>query len=118
MSKSCLNKSDEPIQPEISKHLFMAATSSAFAELLTFPIDTVKVYLQLQTKQHGINQHLPNELEVGSFQSGMKSGHSHHTKLGINNLMNALKEIYGHHGLRGFFRGFVHSISPHSIITT
>ena len=88
-------------QPEISKHLLMAAASSAFAELLTFPIDTVKVYLQLQ--KHSTR--LPEQLEVGSAHSGMKSGHSHHNhRLGLSNLLFTTNDIYKKHGLRGFYR--------------
>eukprot|EP01084_Bolivina_argentea_P187829 323470_1 len=95
------------IQKEISKHLLMAAVSSAFAEILTFPIDTIKVYLQLQTRYDGINHHIPHELELGSGHVGMKSGHSHHTmKLGIANLYTATHEIYSKLGIRGYYRGY------------
>ena len=107
MSTVSSSEDADRMQPEISKHLLMAATSSAIAELLTFPIDTIKVYLQLQTKFDGTNLHLPQELEVGSAHSGMKSGHSHHNqRLGVNNLYKAMYEIYSHHGIRGYYRGY------------
>lgn len=89
------------------ERLLIAATSSAIAEMLTFPIDTIKVYLQLQTKFDGTNPHLPHQLEVGSAHGGMKSGHSHpHQRLGVTNLYNAMYEIYSHHGIRGYYRGY------------
>eukprot|EP00483_Globobulimina_turgida_P006254 UN06264 len=106
MSRPTCQNSD-PIQQQLGKHLLIAAVSSAFAEVLTFPIDTIKVYLQLQTKFDGVNAELPHELEVGSRHIGMKSGHSHHTmKLGSTNVMNATNEIYSKHGMRGYYRGY------------
>eukprot|EP01083_Nonionella_stella_P217900 781892_1 len=104
-SKSC-----EPCRrqhPAISKHLGMAAMSSAFAESLTFPIDTIKVYLQLQTKLNTTNVHIPSELEVGSGYQGMKSGYSHHIKkLGVMNLITTTNRIYQKQGFIGFYRGY------------
>lgn len=107
MAATTTTNSSSSSQAHISKHLFMAATSSGIAEIVTFPIDTIKVYLQLQTKFDGKNPHLPSELEVGSAHSGMKSGHTHHNqRLGINNLYNVMHEIYFYHGIKGYYRGY------------
>eukprot|EP01084_Bolivina_argentea_P019180 35667_1 len=63
-------------QAPLPTHLLMATISSTFAEILTFPIDTIKIHLQLQTKR------------------------------GASNLLNSTYEIYSNHGFGGYYRGY------------
>lgn len=113
MSKECKEKHVPGQDPHVKKkieyfsvNLPIAGASAAMAEFLTLPIDTVKVYVQLQSKLLDSSVELPTELEVGSAYSGLKSGHTHPMKrLGLNNYINAIKEIYKYHSIKGFYRG-------------
>ena len=95
----------------VSRNLPIAGLSAAFSEFITLPIDTVKVYVQLQSKISDPSVVLPTELEVGSAYSGLKSGHTHPTnQLGLKNYQKYCHEIYTTHGIKGFYRGSIPAI--------
>ena len=78
--------------------------------MLTFPIDTTKVYLQLNHKRkNNIPHEILPEYELGTAHLGLKKGHTHHNTrkpLGVGNYLLTMKSIYANNGIRGFYKGW------------